>query len=305
MTPLLLCIAMTIDALFGEPEAVWRKLPHPAVIMGRLVDRCDQRWNQGTHRRLKGTLALCVLCIGALLGGAALSAAPLGWLWSVILAAILLAQRSLVQHVTAVADGLRLSLDEGRTQVSMIVGRDTSAMDAASVARAAIESAAENLSDGLVAPAFWFLVGGLPGILLYKIVNTADSMIGYRTERHREFGWAAARLDDVLNWIPARLTAVLIIGLYGLWSAGTPIVADARRHRSPNAGWPEAAAARALDVALSGPRSYDGQMQDYPYVHPTGAGNIGPTEIDRAVGLLWRVWLALFGATLLLVILPL
>jgi adenosylcobinamide-phosphate synthase len=172
----------------------------------------------------------------------------------------------------------------------MIVGRDTAAMDGPAVSRAAIESAAENFSDGVVAPAFWMLVAGLPGILVYKAVNTADSMIGHRTPRYEAFGWAAARLDDVLNLIPARLTAGLIWltrPRTGVWSA---IIRDARLHRSPNAGWPEAAMARVLDVALSGPRSYHGETRAYPWVHPDGRMDIGPTEIDAAVAVLWRTW---------------
>lgn len=302
MSAVYLCFAMMLDAVFGEPDALWRRLPHPAVLMGRLVDALDRHLNRGPRRRVSGVLAVSVLCaVGAGLG-LGIAALPLGGVWTVIVAAILLAQRSLVQHVAAVADGLRGGLDQGRASVAMIVGRDTTDMDPAAVARAAIESAAENLSDGVVAPAFWFLIAGLPGILIYKCVNTADSMIGYRTPKYADFGWAAARLDDVLNWIPARLTALIITGLYGLWGAWPAIVTEARRHRSPNAGWPEAAAARALGVALSGPRSYDGQMQAFPFVHPDGAHDIGAADIDRATGLLWRVWavLALASAGLVL-----
>jgi adenosylcobinamide-phosphate synthase len=182
-----------------------------------------------------------------------------------------------------------MSLSEGRRSVAMIVGRDTAAMTEPEVARAAIESAAENLSDGVVAPAFWFLVGGLPLMLLYKVVNTADSMIGHRTPRHEEFGWAAARLDDVLNLIPARLTALMIALARG-WTNPEPILRDAPLHRSPNAGWPEAAMAVVLDVALSGPRAYHGQRRDYPWVWPEGRQDAGPADIDRAVMTLWRTW---------------
>jgi adenosylcobinamide-phosphate synthase len=208
----------------------------------------------------------------------------------VLVAAVLLAQRSLVDHVRAVADALRLSLGEGKRAVAMIVGRDTTDMQKDDVARAAIESAAENLSDGVIAPAFWFLVAGLPGLLLYKITNTADSMIGYRTPRHEAFGWAAARLDDVLNVIPARLTTALIAATHGGLSHWRAIAADARKHRSPNAGWPEAAMARALNVALSGPRSYEGRVQHFEYVHGFGRKDIGAREIDAACAALWRTW---------------
>jgi adenosylcobinamide-phosphate synthase len=225
----------------------------------------------------------------------AIAALPFGWLWQVLLAAVLLAQRSLVDHVRAVAVALRGSLAEGRVAVAQIVGRDTGAMDDAAVARGAIESAAENFSDGVVAPVFWFLVFGLPGLLVYKITNTADSMIGYRTERHLEFGWAAARFDDLLNLIPARLTAVLILAVHwrpDLW----PIVRrDAGLHRSPNAGWPEAAMAGVLGVALSGPRSYGGVMQEFAYVYPEGRRDLGPSAIDAACRALWYGWAGLLG----------
>ena len=173
-------------------------------------------------------------------------------------------------------------------------------MDGPAIARSAIESAAENLSDGVVAPAFWYLVLGLPGLLLYKITNTADSMIGYRTPRHEAFGWAAARLDDVLNWIPARLTALLIALPHGVLRDWPAIARDARRHRSPNAGWPEAAMARALDIALAGPRSYDGRLTDFPWVHPEGNRNPGPERIDAAVAVLWRAWRLIFAGVIVL-----
>jgi adenosylcobinamide-phosphate synthase len=185
----------------------------------------------------------------------------------------------------------------------MIVGRDTAAMDEPAVARAAIESAAENFSDGVVAPAFWFAVAGLPGLIAYKAVNTADSMIGHRTPRHEQFGWASARLDDVLNLVPARLSALLLwlCGPRGPWR---PIIADARLHRSPNAGWPEAAMARVLDVALSGPRSYHGEMRDYPWVHPRGRKDIGAPEIEASVRILWRAWAILLALALLWALMP-
>jgi adenosylcobinamide-phosphate synthase len=158
------------------------------------------------------------------------------------------------------------------------------------VARSAIESAAENLSDGVIAPAFWFLVAGLPGLLVYKAVNTADSMIGYRTEKHRDFGWASARFDDLLNLIPARLTCLMIVALSGQWARWRDILQDAHRHISPNAGWPEAAIARGLDIALAGPRSYDGQLRDLAWVNGDARREIGAAEVFRACDMLWRVW---------------
>jgi len=299
MTAWLLFGALTLDALFGEPRWLWSRVPHPAVLMGRLIAWCDGRFNTGP-RRDNGVLVVMGLVAASALIGVIIEALPLGWLWSMLGAAVLLAQKSLVQHVQAVADALRYGPGEGRRVVAMIVGRDTRDMGEADVARAAIESAAENFSDGVIAPAFWYLVGGLPGIVIYKAINTADSMIGYRTPRHADFGWAAARLDDVLNVVPARITAGLI-ALVG-WSARAleVIRCDARLHRSPNAGWPEAAMAGVLDVALSGPRSYHGETRDDPWVNRSGDHAIGGAHVERAIAVLWRAWAVVLGGTLLL-----
>ena len=292
MSAALLVPALLLDAAFGEPNWLWSRLPHPAVVMGRAVGWLDARLNTGENRKAKGVLALIVLVFGAGLVGAVISALPDGGLLEVLAAAILLAQRSLVDHVRAVGDALRLSLADGRRMVARIVGRDTSALDEAGVARAAIESAAENLSDGVVAPALAFLVFGLPGLMIYKITNTADSMIGHRTPRHEQFGWAAARFDDLLNLIPARVTAALILLTHGRFDPG-PVLRDGPLHRSPNAGWPEAAMAVVLNVALSGPRSYNGVMTAFPWVWPEGRANPGPDQIDAACAALWRAWAGL------------
>jgi len=294
MSAALLVPALLLDAAFGEPHWLWSRLPHPAVVMGRAVSWLDARLNRGDNRKAKGVLALVVLVLGAGLAGAAIAALPDGGLLEVLAAAILLAQRSLVDHVRAVGDALRLSLSDGRRMVARIVGRDTSGLDEAGVARAAIESAAENLSDGVVAPALAFLVFGLPGLMIYKITNTADSMIGHRTPRHEQFGWAAARFDDLLNWIPARLTAALILLAHGRFDPA-PVLRDGPLHRSPNAGWPEAAMAVVLDVALSGPRSYNGVMTAFPWVWPEGRADPGPDQIDAACTALWRAWAGLLG----------
>lgn len=290
-------LAMVLDALFGEPERVWSRIPHPAVLMGRMVGWADQRFNAGTARRLRGVGVMGALCV--LAWGLGMVLGALGPVVEILVAAILLAQRALVDHVADVARALRLGVDEGRAAVARIVGRDTADMDGPAIARAAIESAAENLSDGVIAPLFWLMIGGLPGLLVYKITNTADSMIGYRTPRHKEFGWAAARFDDLLNLIPARLTALLIWlpRRQGRWR---DITREARQHRSPNAGWPEAAMARHLNVALAGPRSYDGAMKPFPWVH--GAGNRAPAahDIFAATRALWQVWgIALVGVVVL------
>ncbi|WP_424972006.1 adenosylcobinamide-phosphate synthase CbiB [Dinoroseobacter sp. S76] len=291
----ILLVALLLDAAFGEPDWLWSRLPHPAVLMGRLIGGADARLNTGKDGRFRGVLVMVTLGLGALALGLAL--ASLGWIVEAILAAILLAHRSLVEHVRAVATGLQAGLPQGRTAVAMIVGRDTATLDAPGVARAAIESGAENFSDGVLAPAFWFLVGGLPGLMLYKITNTADSMIGYRTPRHAEFGWAAARFDDLLNWVPARLSALVILVAAGRPQDWPLIARDAPLHRSPNAGWPEAAMAVALGTALAGPRSYEGEMRDFPFVHPEGSRSPGPETIEAACRALWRAW----GLTMALV----
>ncbi len=302
MSATLLIPALLLDAALGEPKWLWNRVPHPAVLMGRAITAVDDRLNTGDDRRAKGAAAMLGLGVAAMLLGWLIHLIPDFGLLEMLTVAILLAQRSLVDHVRAVADALRLSLGDGRRAVAQIVGRDTAQMDVPAVSRAAIESAAENLSDGVVAPVFWYLIGGLPGLLLYKITNTADSMIGHRTPRHREFGWAAARFDDLLNWVPARLTAALMALVYGEFAAATPILRDAPLHRSPNAGWPEAAMAVVLNTALSGPRSYNGKMRDFPFVYPEGNHNPGPHDIDLACQVLWRTWAGVFIVALVIAV---
>lgn len=284
----MLAVALLLDAVLGEPKWLWSRLTHPAVLMGRLVGFLDRKLNTGPSRRLNGVLAAAALVLAGLIAGKLL-ALP-GTLVEILVAAVLIAQRSLTEHVAAVAKGLRSSLEEGRQAVAKIVSRDTGAMTAPQAARSAIESGAENLSDGVIAPAFWFLIAGLPGLIIYKMVNTADSMIGYRNDRYRDFGWAAARLDDLLNLIPARLTGLLIAAAGGQLRHWRAIAGDARKHRSPNAGWPEAAMARALDTSLAGPRSYDGEMRDFAWVHAKGTKSASAETIIRSVALLWQTW---------------
>lgn len=293
-----LIAAMLLDAVFGEPEPVWRRAPHPAALMGRTIAGLERRLNRGPSRRAKGVAALLLHLIFWCLVAGLIMALPFGPLPEIIAAAILIAQRSLVDHVSDVADGLDGGLDEGRAAVAKIVGRDVAALDGPGVTRAAIESAAENLSDGVVAPIFWGLIAGLPGLVVYKALNTADSMIGYRNERYGEFGWAAARADDLANLIPARLSALLIAVVHGSLAPWRAALRDAGLHRSPNAGWPEAATAAAIGVALSGPRSYEGRRTDDPFVWPEGDRNPGAADIRRAVGVLWKVWFALLGVVL-------
>jgi len=297
---LALLIALALDAVLGEPEALWKRLPHPAVLMGRAVGWVDAMMNHGHGRVVTGAVAIFALTLLAWLTGSLL--ARIGWPVEVLAAAVLLAQRSLVDHVRTVADALSLSTEEARAAVARIVGRDTGEMDETRVARAAIESAAENFSDGVVAPAFWFLVAGLPGLMAYKMVNTADSMIGYRTPAHEDFGKATAKLDDLVNWIPARLSALLLFLTHHKRGGWQIIAGDAKLHRSPNAGWPEAAMAVGLGIALSGPRSYHGEMRDEAFVNEAGRQEIGAAEIDDAVKGLWRAWAALAAALVLLVL---
>ncbi|WP_135450755.1 MULTISPECIES: adenosylcobinamide-phosphate synthase CbiB [Tabrizicola] len=296
---MMLIAALLLDAVFGEPKPIWDRVPHPAVLMGRLVDWLDRHLNQGEARKARGVLAVVVLLAAGLGSGWIIRILPDFGVLETLTVAILIAQKSLVEHVRAVATALRRSVAEGRRAVAMIVGRDTADMTGPDVARAAIESAAENLSDGVVAPVFWYLVAGLPGIVAYKLINTADSMIGHMTPRYRDFGWAAARLDDLLNLVPARLTALLIALTHG-WVDPQPILRDAPKHRSPNAGWPESALAPVLNVALSGPRSYNGVRKDFPWVWPEGRRDPGPDDIDAAADALWRVWAALLAFAVLL-----
>lgn len=270
--------------------------------MGRLIAATERAMNHGQHRRLKGCFCLVFILAFAVCVG--LFFAKLGPIAETLAAAVLLAQKSLSQHVKAVSKGLRRDLVSGRYAVSMIVSRDTAHMDETQISRAAIESAAENLSDGVFAPAFWFLIAGAPGLIAYKMVNTADSMIGYRTERFEAFGWAAARTDDLMNLIPARVTA-LVIAAVGRIRDVIGIAADARLHRSPNAGWPEAAMSRALGVALAGPRAYDGQMRDFPWVNPTGRKTLGTKDIDETVIMLWKAWAILLALSALIALVTL
>ena len=264
----ILLAAMALDWIIGEPDILWRRLPHPVVVMGRSVAVFDRQWNRrrgvtGSGRRTRGATAMAVLILAALALGCLLSFG--GAILACLILAIMLAARSLDEHIRAVATALDEGIDPARRAVGMIVGRDTSTLAKPDIARAAIETGAENLSDGVIAPALWFLVAGLPGLFVYKLVNTADSMIGYRNARHLAFGCAAARVDDMLNLVPARLTALLICAAGMVRGrclvALRAMLADGRHHASPNAGWPEAAMAGALDVWLAGPRHYGNRIR--------------------------------------------
>ncbi len=270
--------ALLIEAAVGYPQALVRRIGHPVMWMGALIAWADRRWNGAGDtfavRRARGLWVVVLLVAGLMTAGVAATwlvqaalGEPIETVILGLLASSLLAQRSLDTHVAAVAAGLvKEGLDGGRRAVAMIVGRDPERLDEAGVARAAIESLAENFSDGVVAPLFWLAVGGLPGILIYKAVNTADSMIGHLSDRHRAFGWAAARLDDLVNLPASRLSAIWITAAAAFVPGASPAAAlrmvlrDASKHRSPNAGWPEAAMAGALGLRLAGPRVYSGQL---------------------------------------------
>jgi adenosylcobinamide-phosphate synthase len=278
---LILLLALVIDLAFGDMALVFRYLPHPVAMVGAAISFLDGRLNRATRsdraRRLRGVfVVLLLISAAAALGWAVkkyVSIIHFGWALEAFIVAVLLAQRSLFEHVAAVAAALQAGgIEAGRTAVAKIVGRDPESLDEYDVARAAIESLFENFSDGVVAPAFWYGLLGLPGIFAYKTANTLDSMIGHRSPKYLDFGWAAARFDDVLNWVPARLTG-LIICLAALalpeTRAGQALrimIRDAKKHRSPNAGWPEAAAAGALGLAFGGPRRYGGKPVDEPWL---------------------------------------
>ena len=274
----ILLVAMAMDWLIGEPDTLWRRVPHPVVVFGRGISFLDRLWNRkqsdkGRQRRIRGACAIAILCVIAGLAGILLSFG--GPILACLVLAILLAARSLDEHIRAVAKALDSGVEPARHAVGMIVGRDTGTMDSGDIARAAIETGAENLSDGVIAPAMWFVMAGLPGVMIYKLVNTADSMIGYRNARYLAFGCAAARLDDLLNWVPARVTALLICLAAVLRGRGLPafrgMIRDGRHHASPNAGWPEAAMAGAVDVWLAGPRRYGNRVRQARKFHEDGA----------------------------------
>jgi len=306
-----LLLALGLDALFGDPAWLYRRIPHPAAI-GRLVGLLDSWLNDAafgeSNRRALGVLAIALLTGGALVLGYILhdlfASFPYGWLVEALAMSVLLAQRSLYLHVRAVAEGLeRRGVAGGREAVRHIVGRDPESLDAPGVSRAALESLAENFSDGVTAPLFWGALLGLPGMLAYKAINTADSMIGHRSERHRAFGWAAARLDDLVNLAPARLAGTIIAAASERFRDAFAIMRrDAPKHRSPNAGWPEAAMAGALGIALAGPRRYGGVAVEDHWMGDGGNPEIGASDIRRGLWLYGRACLlqALFLAALAL-----
>lgn len=292
--------ALIVERIVGYPDWLFRRIGHPVTWIGALISRLDRDLNRESDdfstRRRKGILALLALLgITILLGLVIqydLMLIPVGPVLLVLLAASLPAQKSLETHVEAVATALQQAgLEAGRKAVSKIVGRDPEKLDEAAVCRAAIESLAENFSDGVVAPAFWMGIFGLAGGVGYKAANTADSMIGHRSPRHEAFGWAAARFDDLINLPASRLSALLFVVAAGFIDGASPgnairaIRRDARHHRSPNAGWPEAAMAGALGIALAGPRSYGGRMIEARFMGEGGRSELNANDISRALKL--------------------
>lgn len=305
-------LALGIEALTGYPLALFRAIGHPVTWIGALIAWCEDKWNHPrlsfSWRRANGVLTLVLVLAVTIAVTVALTLAagylPLGvgTLLLAVLASTLIAQRSLDEHVHAVADALETSgIEAGRQAVAQIVGRETKDIDEAAVSRAAIESLAENFSDGVVAPAFWLVVGGLPGGASYKAINTADSMIGHRSERYLAFGWASARLDDLVNLPASRLAGLWIIAAAALLpqtsarAAWRIMLRDASHHRSPNAGWPEASMAGALHIKLAGPRTYAGVKVEDSFI---GEGKEDLTAADiRAAVKLYRVACAIQAAT--------
>jgi len=301
--PWSLPLSLALDAVFGDPEALHRRQLHPVQLIGRVIAWADARFNRESdtpgRRRNRGAWTAIGLLLGALVVGyliqAILLVLPLGQVWLAVAMSTLIAQKSLYQHVAAVASGLETGgLGGGRLAVSRIVGRDPEALDQGGVPRAAIESLAENFSDGVVAPVFWTALFGLPGLLAYKVINTADSMIGHKTPRHLHFGWGAARLDDLVNLVPARLSGLMVCAASFLIPGADPIGAwramrrDARHHRSPNAGWPEAAFAGALGLAIAGPRVYHGEMVEDHWMNEGGRVHAAAPDIRMALRLFIR-----------------
>ena len=261
-----LLIGWVLDLLFGDPQ----RLPHPVVWFGKAIAFCEHRFNRGSHRKLKGAVIAIGLIVGIFILTSFLISSFSHFLISAVLIFYCLAGTTLIREVRQVFLALDRSLEEGRAQVARIVGRDTSDLSAQEVRTAALETLAENLSDGVIAPLFWLAVLGVPGMMAYKMVNTLDSMIGYKTERYKDFGCWAARIDDVANYIPARLTALLMVlphaVVSGQWSVFTFVRRYGRMHASPNSGYPEAALAGILNCRFGGPHYYFGELFDKPFI---------------------------------------
>ena len=273
-------LALLVERLFGYPKPLYDKIGHPVEWFGTVLKKLEallyDPQAEPLQARLRGLAVLLALLlivtIPAVFVASILSTLKFGWIVEALLATALIAQHSLYEHVSAVGKGLDISLNEGRKAVARIVGRDPAALDESGVVKGALESLAENASDGIVAPVLWYALLGLPGIVAYKAINTADSMIGHKSERYIYFGWAAARLDDLINLPASRLTGFLFAAA-AAWNdqergklAVLAMWRDAPKHQSPNAGWPESALAASLGVKFGGPRSYEGARVDLPWM---------------------------------------
>lgn len=308
--PLILLMALALDAVLGDP----RWLPHPVRFLGALTGALDRRLNRprrsALDRMMRGLIAVIVVVGLAAFVGWAISAytrlLPFGWVIELFFVATLIAQRDMIDHTLRVSRALQhKGVEAARVAVSQIVGRDVKLLDGHGVARATIESCAENHADGVVAPIFWYLLLGLPGLLAYKAINTMDSMIGHRTERHGDFGMTAARLDDAVNWLPARLSGLLLALAAAFVPGASPghalavMFRDARKHVSPNAGWPEAAVAGALGLALLGPRRYESEAPSGAWL---GDGRAKATHGDIRRTVMLFIVACLIGALLIAII---
>ena len=309
--------ALILDWFLGEPKIIWSRIPHPVVLFGKAVAAADKSLNLATDepskQYRKGALAICLLIFGAYFSAIFVEwlfayFGPIGGILECIIVFVFLAQSSLFDHVKAVADGLRQDgLDGGRKAVGLIVGRNPEYLDEKGVCRASIETLAENFSDGVVAPAFWYGVFGLPGLFVYKMINTADSMIAYRSEKYLNFGRVAAQIDDLANWLPARLSVGLIAfgalfvgGVETTKNSVSTALRDAGLHRSPNAGWPEAAMAGAVNIALGGPRKYAHESVSQAFINGSGRRDLSAGDIEISLGFFRAACFALWGAVLLI-----
>lgn len=314
---LILVLALLLDRIIGDPDWLWSRIQHPVVLFGKAISVFDRNFNRNRlpepARRQNGVVSIVTLLVLAALAGWILHGifsifGPLGILFEVICVAIFLAQKSLADHVGAVAGALRAEgLAGGRNAVSHIVGRDPETLDEPGVCRAAIESLAENFSDGVVAPALWYAIFGLPGLFVYKMLNTADSMIGHKSEKYIDFGWAAAKLDDLANWPAARLSVLLIAagaffrrGIAACSNALRVAIRDGGLHRSPNSGHPEAAMAGALDVQLAGPRTYSGEVVREAMINGAGRDIATVSDIETGVSVFHSACTILVLASFLL-----
>jgi adenosylcobinamide-phosphate synthase len=300
--------ALVIEYFIGYPQSLQRAIGHPVEWIGKLIAYLDEGLNdpdaEDRDQRNHGMFVVIALCIAvgvpAFLLERLLLSFHYGWIINTLLATAFIAQKSLRDHVTAVARTLPQSIVAARKEVAKIVGRDPSTLDESGVAKAALESLAENTADGITAPIFWFAIAGLPGIVIYKAINTADSMIGHKSEKYLHFGCAAAKLDDLVNLPASRLTGLLFAGAAWFKSKTRAQAAlnamwrDASKHQSPNAGWPEAAMAGALDLKFGGPRQYDGEMVQLPYMGD-GRAQMTAADIERGLEVYDRALLILLA----------